>query len=269
MSRRFRVLRGSDGSPLSVLGLSAIAALLLTILLAVLIVRPYLDARAALPELTKPVEPSKTQLPTFDATVKQYAAQIDGRSPFFIPDRPSRDNGPHDAPREYGGPALIAMINGVAWFADGDRVSQSRPDGKTVKLVQLRAPWGARVEWEGGEFDVDLFKRVPLSSLRDTLGKPGPDSTAMPTVPANGTGFPPKPGPPKGIDQAGRPGAPPAPPAADAPATESENAEANENRDPPPPPKADAPNSSDSAAPANSSGTPRGEGRRSRRSPRA
>mgnify|MGYP000986077623 CR=1 FL=1 len=41
MSRRFRMPRASDGTPLSLLGILAIASILLTVVVSLFILRPY------------------------------------------------------------------------------------------------------------------------------------------------------------------------------------------------------------------------------------
>lgn len=187
MSRRWRLPRGTDGSPINLVGVAMLCLLLASLLCAGWLVRgmalqPRPTTIALDPAASPKPAPSEG---TFKDAIDDQLAQIDGRSLFFIPPPPSdkpdaKNQGPK--PTVYGGPSLLAMVNGTAWFSDGDRVSESKPEGKGLKLVRLNAPWGARVEWQGGEFDVELFKRVGIESLRDTLGKPTSATTIAPSA---------------------------------------------------------------------------------------
>ena len=124
------------------------------------------------------------RLAEFSATLRAQQAQIDGRSMFFIPPRPRppRPEYTDTAPRvpikpsRYGGPAIIAMVNGSVLFADGQRVRMGE-SGRGVKVVSLSVPWSAKVEWEGIEFDVELFQR-------DSTIRPASHSDITPLTPA-------------------------------------------------------------------------------------
>lgn len=95
-------------------------------------------------------------------------AQIDGRSMFFTPpapppparaETPRGDTAPR-APTRYDGPAIIAMINGSVWFADGRRLAVGGEGDSTLSVLSQNGPWSARVLWQGVEFDVPLFERT-------------------------------------------------------------------------------------------------------------
>lgn len=103
-----------------------------------------------------------------DGQVKQF----NGRSVFFIPSPPipppppaptTVDEGskppppPPPPPATYGGPKLIAMINGVAWFDDGKKMGVGDAVKDKLKVKEVLAPWGALVDWDGVEFKVSLF----------------------------------------------------------------------------------------------------------------
>lgn len=107
------------------------------------------------------------RLEEFAAELGKHRAMVDGRSMFFLPPRPRPprtdpvvDSTPREPPKptRYGGPSLVAMVNGAVLFSDGQRVKLGE-SGRGVKVVSMSAPWSARIEWEGVEFDVDLFQR--------------------------------------------------------------------------------------------------------------
>jgi hypothetical protein len=50
------------------------------------------------------------------------------------------------------------MVNGAVMFADGQRVRIGE-SGRNVRVVSASPPWSARLEWDGVEFDVELFQR--------------------------------------------------------------------------------------------------------------
>jgi hypothetical protein len=95
---------------------------------------------------------------------------VDGRSWFYEPKPPEAVADKTPVPKKYSGPQLTHIINGTAYFADGQKISPSEPKSKTLELVKSNAPWSITVKWEGGTFDVDLFKRVDLISLKDGGG---------------------------------------------------------------------------------------------------
>ena len=104
----------------------------------------------------------------FRSAIDGHVAQIDGRSMFFTPAAPPppareaapRDDRPEQAPTRYDGPAIIAMINGSVWFADGRRLSVGAESESSLGVLSQNGPWGARVVWKGVEFDVPLFDRT-------------------------------------------------------------------------------------------------------------
>jgi len=97
-----------------------------------------------------------------------YSAQIDGRSVFILPSPPSapvvseaepdEEDAP-DAPLRYGGPAIIAAVNGAVWFADGSRLSAGDPAKDGFAVVAMNAPWDVTLRWKGSEFTVPIFER--------------------------------------------------------------------------------------------------------------
>lgn len=98
-----------------------------------------------------------------------YLPQIKGRSLFYVPAPPTvaeasepEDEGPAPEPPKpssYGGPKIIAMINDEVWLEDKKRLTIGGSEGGDVRLVALSAPWSARLEWRGVEFDVPFLKR--------------------------------------------------------------------------------------------------------------
>lgn len=111
-------------------------------------------------------EKAKQYASTFEARL----AQLNGRSLWFIPSAPPpppppakpiepiKDPGPPPPPSTYGGPSLIAMVNGVVWFSDGKKLAAGEGDSE-LKVLELHAPWGAVVKWKDVKFTVGLFER--------------------------------------------------------------------------------------------------------------
>lgn len=183
----------------------------------------------------------EAQIEAFRRSLEEHIAQVDGRSLFFTPGppRPPRvepqvvDSRPREplAPTRYGGPSIIAMVNGAVWFSDGQRLEPGQ-SGRGVEVVSMDPPWRANVRWQGGEFDVLLFARdgivyktegrgtgggVLLSPSAGGTGGTGALTTPEPLVPPAAAG-----GASPGDSGAGgsggdgaaptSPGAPPAPP---------------------------------------------------------
>lgn len=178
MTRRRSGLRGSDGLPLSPLGIVALAAIPLSLAFGAYIAWPLKSLIA--PAVSTPAESHTTtsKLPApaseFSDSIAAHLDQIAGRSLFCIPREPEKEVVKGPAPKVYAGPQLIAMINGAAWFSDGSRIALDSRSENGIRIVRLNPPWGARVEWQGGEFDIELFKRTDLASLRSTLSAAGP-----------------------------------------------------------------------------------------------
>lgn len=210
MTRRFRQLDG-----VSPLGVGVVVALLATGGYALYQFRPLFRAPdAAVVDASKRRDAEKAVRSFTDAT-SRHVAQIDGRSLFYLPTPPelTEDSGPK--PTVYGGPTLYAYVNSTAYFTDGQKLSPSAPEDRTLKLVKANPPWSVRVLWEGGEFDVELFKRTDLSALHDAAksstaplpmssgaARPNGSSrsarlqppTGRPAAPANVNPIPPGPG---------------------------------------------------------------------------
>lgn len=154
---------------LGVLGCLGLAAAVIAAVALVAQIGPL--ARA----LLVPGAQSSEALASDDARVQRFKdafdgniAQIEGRSMFFTPAAPPpppreaalRDDRPEQAPTRYDGPAIIAMVNGSVWFADGRRLSIGAEPESSLGVLSQNGPWGARVIWKGVEFDVPLFDRT-------------------------------------------------------------------------------------------------------------
>lgn len=169
------------------LGLSGRVALVMAAVAIVIVA-------AASPALVRALLAPAPEAPSVAEAERQsrppdYAAlvgQIDGRSLFFIPDRPpapppppvARDDRPPPPPpppSRYGGPALMAMLGDIAWFADGKVLKVGEESG-SIRLVSLDPPWSAVIEWQEVEFTVPLFDR-------DTMLTPRTESSTAPDVP--------------------------------------------------------------------------------------
>lgn len=142
-----------------------------------------------------------------------YTKQIDGRSLFVIPSAPKRTPPPPPppppedtskpvapaVPSRYGGPSIIGLINESVIFNDGKTIRVGQSDG-SLSVIALNAPWGAKVKWQGAEFDVSLFEKdgmvIPPPGSKPPETKP---DTSKPETPKPETPKPdaPKPDAPK------------------------------------------------------------------------
>lgn len=243
-------LRSRGGGP-RWLGALAVCAIVLTL--------AWIGAQAA-PLIRAAMLPAPTQreqvddearLQRFADALAAHGAQVKGRSLFFVPPRPrpprvevAVDDTPREPPRptRYGGPAITAMVNNQVWFNDGQRVRLGE-SGRGVKVVSMNAPWSARIEWQGVEFDVDLFQRdsVVARPVRN-------DGTSLliPSGAAEPASAPPTPAPPAtAAEPAPAPATPPAaappapPPPAPEPSHEPEPEPDDPHTDPSDPPATD------------------------------
>lgn len=219
------------------LGWITLAVALLTLLLLVLNVWPLVRLRMNPPPPIAEARPDDPLLKTFAAAVTADLDQIRGRSLFGDPPPPRprteivRKTSPR--PTRYGGPAVIGMINNRVFLANGERLGEGESAGG-VKVLALNAPWSARLEWEGGEFEVDLFPRNPLigagGSSSATMREPEPARSAHSEPRAPGAATP-APTPSPADPSPAPPNVEPAPPPMPDPPAE----------DPPPPAPAPAP----------------------------
>lgn len=116
-------------------------------------------------------EQNKKVAADYALAVEGQVKQFNGRSVFFIPSAPvpppkpepvvvhkdPEPTPPPPKPSVYGGPKIIAMVNGAAWFDDGKKMAEGDPIKDRLQIKKLKAPWGATVEWDGVEFEVPLF----------------------------------------------------------------------------------------------------------------
>lgn len=140
------------------------------------------------PSANAAAEPSfdASRVESFRASFKDQLAQVNGRSMFFIPGAPAPPPPPPEEdsepeapapPSKYGGPAVIAMINGVVWFDNGTRLRSDEAASGGLRVVSINSPWGARIEWSGQEWDVPLFDRTTQQFLEEQpKEKPASDS---------------------------------------------------------------------------------------------
>lgn len=136
----------------------------------------------------------------YQATFEGRIAQIDGRSLFLLPGPPvdpeaERKKKEEEAakaaavptenpkPTSYGGPGMIAMINGVAWFDDGKKLTEGGAAVGDLRVVRLKPPWEAVLEWKGVEFTVGLFPRdsIVIDPKRDEDARKKADERAKAT----------------------------------------------------------------------------------------
>jgi hypothetical protein len=166
MSARFRRSGASDINPLGLLTVIILAG---TAVGAWFIARPLIRTDKHTQQARDRARDPNAAVKKFELAMEDQTARIEGRSLFAIPPEPKIAE--HDGPKAttYSGPALIAYVNNTAWFSDGQKLSPEAPKSKSLELVRANPPWSVRVRWEGGEFDVELFKRIPITSLNEPL----------------------------------------------------------------------------------------------------
>lgn len=109
------------------------------------------------------------QVGLYTSAMEERVKQINGRSMFFVPPAPAEvaekekepeDEGPAPEPTRYGGPDVIAVVNGTVWFGNDRRIAVGEErDG--IKVVSVgESPWSVKLEWRGVEFDVQVFERT-------------------------------------------------------------------------------------------------------------
>lgn len=159
-----RLLGGGRGVP--PLGVGVLAVLGFTLLVVILSIWPLVRVRN---QVSKPIPQAPSDEPLFKdfhAAVGGDLAQVEGRSLFAVPAPPAHvevAEKPETAKAtRYGGPSVIAMINGKVWFSDGQRLGVGEAGTDSLKVLSLDAPWSTKVRWQGGEFDVEFFQRSPL-----------------------------------------------------------------------------------------------------------
>ncbi len=114
----------------------------------------------------------------YDAGLGEYRDRFEGRSLFFKPKPyptkpkpapPVVDLGPVDLPppepsgppKKYSGPKILFVLGDEVWFHNGMHVSVGEEsDGVTV--IASDAPWSVTLGHDGGEYDIDLFKKSTL-----------------------------------------------------------------------------------------------------------
>ncbi|MFA6045456.1 MAG: hypothetical protein WC718_10765 [Phycisphaerales bacterium] len=145
-------------------------------------------------------------------------AQFDGRSLMRTPappatadaTKPTEDpDKPPPPPTSYGGPPIIAMINGDVWFANGTILNSSDDAKDDLKVVKTNPPWDATVTWKGVEFKVELFARSQV------VYKEAADTDTTPRVEA--APFDPAPEKPPPKKEEPKKDEPPPPPPRDGP----------------------------------------------------
>ncbi len=136
----------------------------------------------------------QSALSRFKDGLENARAQFRGRSLFFVPEppappppvvdhRPATPSAP-PPPSSYGGPAILYVVNGAVYLNDGTRLTADEPEHGGVRLVSLDAPWSARLEWRGREFDVEIFQRNEVV-VPDAPAKPAPSDASPASSPSD------------------------------------------------------------------------------------
>lgn len=132
----------------------------------------------------------------YGKSLDEAVAQVDGRSIFFVPSPPipppppapvvaETEPPPPPRPTSYGGPAIVAMVNGMVWFADGTRLAEGQSsESGDIRVLRLDMPWHAVLEWKGVEFKVALFERDSTVLGADSSPEPPDAAPPDPTSPS-------------------------------------------------------------------------------------
>ncbi len=152
--------------------LAAAAACIALLVLVITKARPLVDALMAPSADSEAMLEAVSADEAFARDMTKAHDQVVGRSMFFRPPapppppppvrdpEPRPDPGPPPKPTRYGGPEIIAMIDGHVWFDNGNILEVGGEGDGEIRVVDWSPPWSARVEWEEVEFDVELFKRT-------------------------------------------------------------------------------------------------------------
>ncbi len=118
-----------------------------------------------------------------------YRDRVEGRSLFFKPKpypKPVKpapklvDRGPVEPlpppepagpPTRYMGPPILFVLGNEVWFDNGMHVSVGEESGG-VTVIASNAPWSVTLGHDGGEYDIDLFKRSTLFDGGPPRSKP-------------------------------------------------------------------------------------------------
>lgn len=154
-------------------GVAAITLTLLAVIVLLAEVRAVVRAMllARIPEAAGD-DADEARIRRHALSIEQSLAQIAGRSMFFTPPPPPaaspavrREAPAEGPPTRYEGPALVAIVNGAAWFADGRRLEVGEESDALLRVIALNPPWGARVFWKGAVFEAPLFDRTTARFL--------------------------------------------------------------------------------------------------------
>lgn len=170
------------------LGLAALVAAGLTLAWMLYTLVPLLLAPLSSPGAAPKAVPEATlaqKQAGFTKLLADSTARITDRAPFgqirvATPAPAARPT----TPTRYGGPNIVAMVDNAVWFADGRRLKVGESSGESLSVLEVNAPWSAKLRWSGGEFTVSLFDRSPINLSQPMsvwLGPPPPPSITAPT----------------------------------------------------------------------------------------
>ncbi len=107
---------------------------------------------------------------------QKYVKRFNGRSLFNKPLPPIRQGpmvktkppeppppapGPPGPPPAYGGPAVMFVLGNEVWFKNNLTLSVGE-EGQGVKVIAADPPWKVTLAHGGGQYDIELFKKIDL-----------------------------------------------------------------------------------------------------------
>ncbi|MFM9996104.1 MAG: hypothetical protein ACKVU4_09920 [Phycisphaerales bacterium] len=218
-----------DAGRIGVPGIAAVLAIVAAVVVLLVSTRGLLAAvfTAGVSAADSPQERERLAVEAYATAIDAHANQFNGRSILFVPGPPpppppppapvveNTDPPPPPPPATYGGPKLIGIADGLAWFDDGTKLGADGSKGD-LKVLSLDAPWNVQVEWKGVAFAVSLFARDSVV-IREAGAPP---AAAAPLTPEELNPKPkaePRPEPPPtpvqdGVPLPSQPAPPPPPP---------------------------------------------------------
>lgn len=162
--------------------------------LAAAIVSRGLRADPTQPKLAAYMEGHKADLQT-------YVKRFNGRSLFIKPSPPKQptmiadkpaappplkaiESGP---PTTYTGPAVNFVLGNEVWFKNHLTLSVGE-ESDGVKVIATDPPWKVRLGHAGGEYDVELFKKIDL--FKDNKPRAQRDFPGLKPAPQAGSAAP-------------------------------------------------------------------------------
>lgn len=170
-----------------------------------------------------PANKGSKSVETYKAQFNNYLAQIDGRTVFILPGAPKAKEPepppapppgpppPPPKPTSYEGSAIMAMVMDTVWFENGTHLKVGDPEKDDTQVVEVNAPWDAKLKWKGEEFTVPFFGHDKVVIKKEDKPAAAPASASTPAPADAKPAATDKPAAPPATQPATQPATPPAP----------------------------------------------------------